>query len=155
MLNRGVPVPSGSIIDAEGNPTSDASEFYGPPPGALLPFGGHKGYALGLVTDILAGAISGGGCSRKDADRVGNTFLAFVLNIPHLRSEQLFSADVEQLIDYVKSSALAPGSTEIVVPGEPEALQKERRLRSGIAVDEKTWCQIKEVGRKYGVDLRQ
>ena len=63
MLNRKVPVPPGSIMDADGNPTTDASKFYGPPAGALFPFGGHKGFALGLVTDILAGGISGGGCS--------------------------------------------------------------------------------------------
>jgi hydroxycarboxylate dehydrogenase B len=155
MLNRGVPVPAGSIIDAEGNPTTDASKFYGPPPGALLPFGGHKGYALGLVTDILAGALSGGGCSRKDANRVGNTFLVFVLDVDRLRDEQSFYADVEELIEYVKSSALAPGSKEIVVPGEPEAQERKLRLQDGIVVDEKTWHQIKGVGQKYGVDVLQ
>jgi uncharacterized oxidoreductase len=155
MLNRKVPVPPGSIIDTDGNPTTDASKFYGPPVGALLPFGGHKGFALGLVTDILAGALSGAGCSRKDAGRVGNAFLVFVIDIGRVRGEQPFYADVEQLVEYIKSSALAPGSTEILIPGEPEALEKERRQRTGIPVDEVTWSQISEVGRKYGVSVPQ
>ncbi len=155
MLNRRVPVPPGSIMDADGNPTTDATKFYGPPVGALFPFGGHKGFALGLVTDILAGAISGAGCSRKDADRVGNAFLVFVIDIDRLRGEQPFYADVEHLVEYVKSSALAPGSTEILIPGEPEALEKERRQRNGIPVDEVTWRQITDVGRKYGVNVPQ
>ena len=155
MLNRGVAVPPGSIVDADGNPTTDAAKFYGPPPGALLPFGGHKGFALGLVTDILAGAISGGGCSRKDASRVGNTFLVFVIDIDRLRGDEPFYADVEQLVEFVKSSALAPGCKEIVVPGEPEAIEKERRLRDGIAIDAETWRQITEVGKKYGVSVPQ
>jgi len=155
MLNRKVSVPAGSIVDADGNPTTDATKFYGPPAGALLSFGGHKGFALGLVTDILAGALSGAGCSRKDADRVGNAFLVFVIDVDRLRGEDAFYADVEQLVEYVKSSALAPGSTEILVPGEPEALETERRERNGIPVDGETWRQISEVGRKYGVSVPQ
>jgi uncharacterized oxidoreductase len=149
MLNRKVPVPPGNIMDADGHPTTDAAKFYGPPPGALLPFGGHKGFALGLVTDILAGAVSGAGCSRKDADRVGNSFLAFVIDIDCLRSKELFYSDVEQLVEYVKSSTLTPGSTGILIPGEPEAVEKECRLRNGIAVDVETWRQITEVGKTY------
>jgi uncharacterized oxidoreductase len=155
MLNRKVPVPPGSIVDADGYPTTDATKFYGPPAGALVPFGGHKGFALGLVTDILAGALSGAGCSRKDADRVGNAFLVFVIDIDRLRGKEPFYADVEQLVEYVKSSALAPGSTEILIPGEPEALEQERRQRNGIPVDEETWRQITEVGAKYGVSVPQ
>jgi hydroxycarboxylate dehydrogenase B len=155
MLNRKVPVPPGSIMDADGNPTTDAAKFYGPPVGALFPFGGHKGFALGLVTDILAGAISGGGVSRPDTNRVGNTFLVFVVDIDRLRGDDPFYADVEHLVEYVKSSELAPGSTEILVPGEPEAREKERRQRNGIPVDDVTWRQITEVGNKYGVSVPQ
>ena len=155
MFNRKVPVPLGNIIDSEGNPTTDAAKFYGPPAGALMPFGAHKGFALGFVTDILAGAISGGGCSREDAERVGNTFLVFVVNIAQVRGEELFYADVEGLIDYVKSSALAPGFEEILVPGEPEVLEYARRQKNGIPVDEETWRQISEVGKKYGVGVSQ
>ena len=140
-------------MDADGVPTTDATKFYGPPQGALYPFGGHKGFALGLVTDILAGALSGGGCSRKDADRVGNTFLVFVIDIDRLRGNGPFYADVEQLVEYVKSSALAPGSDRILIPGEPETLEEMRRSREGIAVDAETWRQIAEVAGKYGVSV--
>ena len=62
MQTADQPVPEGSIIDADGNPTTDANAFYGPPQGALLPIAEHKGYGLGLIGDILAGALSGGGC---------------------------------------------------------------------------------------------
>ena len=151
MFNRKEAVPPGNIMDAEGVPTTDAAKFYGPPQGALYPFGAHKGFALGLVTDILAGALSGGGCSRKDADRVGNTFLVFVIDTDRLRGNDAFHADVEQLVEYVKSSALAPGSEKIMIPGEPETLEEIRRSRDGISVDAETWRQITEVAGKYGV----
>jgi len=155
MYNRKVPVPQGNLIDAMGNPSTNAADLYGPPVGALLPFGGHKGFALGLVADILAGALSGGGCSRKEADRVGNTFLVFVIDIDRLRAENSFHSDVENLIAYVKSSALAPGFQEILIPGEPEANERAKRLQNGIPVDDETWRQIAEVGKKYGVQVPQ
>ncbi|MFN8006720.1 MAG: Ldh family oxidoreductase [Terriglobia bacterium] len=153
MLNKKVPVPPGNMIDAEGNPTTDPTKFYGPPEGALLPFGGHKGFALGLVTDILAGALSGAGCSRKDATRVGNAFLAIVVNVSRFRPDSEFHFDVEGLIEFVKSSALAPGFDSILIPGEPEANERAKRLKAGIPIDDETWRQITEVAHNYGVQI--
>jgi uncharacterized oxidoreductase len=151
MFNRQESVPAGNIMDAAGMPTTDAAKFYGPPAGALYPFGGHKGFALGLVTDILAGALSGGGCSRPEATRIGNTFLAFVVDIDRLRGGDPFYTEVEHLIDYVKSSALAPGFDKIMIPGEPEVLEQQRRSQDGISIDAETWRQIAETANKYGV----
>ena len=65
--NRGEKLQEGAIIDAEGNPSTEPKDLYGPPQGAILPFGGivgYKGYGLGFVVDVLAGALSGAGCSR-------------------------------------------------------------------------------------------
>ena len=59
--NQGVTVPDGWIIDAQGRPSNDPEVFYDTPEGAILPFGGHKGYGLGLMVEILAGGLSGGG----------------------------------------------------------------------------------------------
>ena len=153
MFNRKIPVPPGHIINSDGEPTTRAEEFYGPPPGALLPFGGHKGFALGMVTDILAGALSGAGCSRAGADRVGNSFLAVVIDIESFCERSAFDADVEQLIDYVKSSKLTSAFSEILVPGEPEAREQKARAKNGIVIDEETWKQIAEVGQRYGVKM--
>jgi uncharacterized oxidoreductase len=153
MLHSGTPVPAASIIDAEGRPSTSATDFYGPPQGALLPFGGHKGFGLGFVTDILAGAISGAGCSRPDANRVGNSFLVTVIDIDRVRGREAFDRDVEGLVEYVKSSKLAPGFDRILAPGEPEELERERRLKSGIPINEEIWRQIAETGARYGVDV--
>jgi uncharacterized oxidoreductase len=153
MLHSDTPVPPGSIIDAEGHPTTDAAQFYGPPPGALLPFGGHKGFALGLVADILAGAISGAGCSRPEASRIGNSFLVTAIDIDRVRGNDAFSSDVEGLIEYVKSSRLAPGFERIMVPGEPESNEEQRRLHNGVSIGSQVWEQIAETGRRYGVDV--
>ncbi len=58
--NEGEPAPEGTLIDSKGQPTRDPNVMYDEPPGAMLPFGGHKGYALAVVAELLAGALSGG-----------------------------------------------------------------------------------------------
>ncbi len=149
--NSGKSVPPGCILDSEGRPSTNPADFIGPPQGALLPFAGHKGFALSLATDILAGAISGAGCSRPTANRVGNSFTATLLDPAQFRDRGAFDHDVDQLVEYVKSSKLAEGFNEILVPGEPERRERERRERDGIPVDDETWRQIRETVTRYGV----
>jgi delta1-piperideine-2-carboxylate reductase len=52
----GKQVPDGSGIDAEGRPTNDPNAIL---KGAQLPFGGHKGSAIALMVDLLAGPLIG------------------------------------------------------------------------------------------------
>lgn len=151
--NSGKSVPPGCILDSEGRPSTNPADFIGPPQGALLPFAGHKGFALSLATDILAGAISGAGCSRPGADRVGNSFTATILDPAQFRDPAAFDQDVDQLVDYVKSSKLAEGFNEILIPGEPERRERERREREGIPVDDETWRQIRETAERYRVSV--
>jgi len=151
--NSGKSVPPGCIVDAEGRPSTNPADFIGPPEGALLPFGGHKGFALALAGDILAGAISGAGCSRPTTKRVGNSFLATVIDISQFRERSAFDQDVDQLEEYVRSSQLADGFTEILLPGEPEHRARAKRERDGIPVDDKTWAEFRATAQRYGVQV--
>ena len=142
---RGEPVPEGWIVDSEGRSTTDANALNGPPPGSLIPVGGHKGFALGLIVDILSGALSGGGCSRSDADRWGNATFILAINPEAFVGQQQFETEVREFLDYVKSSRPAPGFTEVLIPGEPENREKERRMKEGIFVEDRTWDTITEI----------
>ena len=65
----GRPVPEGWLLDHQGRPTTDPSVLYEPPKGTILPLGGaqsYKGFGLGLILDLWAGGLSGGGCSQTD-----------------------------------------------------------------------------------------
>ena len=151
MRTAGEPVPEGCIIDAEGNPTTNADDFYGPPEGALLPFARHKGFALGLAGDILAGALSGAGCSNPDTQRVGNSFMLTLVDVEQVRGAEPFHDDVDGLVDYVKSSRLMPGVSEILMPGEPEERTRAERAAGGIPVHPDTWDNLCRTTEKYGV----
>ena len=55
-FNRGTTVPDGCLLDGAGYPTNDPKAFYANPAGAILPVGGHKGYGLSVIAEVLAGA---------------------------------------------------------------------------------------------------
>jgi uncharacterized oxidoreductase len=150
-LNKGVPVPDNCLIDSEGRPTNDPKTFYGPPPGAILPFGGHKGYGLGLITEMLAGALTGGSCSTPGVTRVVNNMLTIVLDPSFFQSEDEFSREAERFIAFVKSSEKVSPGSDILMPGELEARTRGKRLRDGIELDETTWRQIQETCRSVKV----
>ncbi len=149
--NSGKSIPPNCVIDSEGKPTTNPADFFGPPQGALLPMAGHKGFALALVSDILAGGLSGAGCSRPDSTRVGNSFLAVVIDIARFREREEFDADVDHLEAFVKSSRLAPGFSEIMIPGEPERRERARREKNGIPLDDQTWQEICETAKRHNV----
>ena len=153
-VNRGESVPLGWIINSEGEPTSNPQDLMETPPGALLPLGGiagHKGYALGLMIDILGGALSGAGCSGSGTTRLQNGVLMIALNIANFTPLDDFYEHIEGLVAHVKASPTAPGFDEILTPGEIEARQTERRLREGIPIDDETWRQIRETAAEVGI----
>jgi uncharacterized oxidoreductase len=155
--NRGEKLPEGCIIDAAGNPTTEPGDLYGPPPGAILPFGGivgYKGYGLGFVVDVLVGTLSGAGCSRANPDRFGNAVLINVINIEAFIPVEEFKKHVDGLIEYVKSSPRMPGVEEILFPGEIEAKERKKRLESGIFIEDETWGQIVKTAEDLGVDVK-
>ena len=153
-LNRGDSVPLGWLINGKGEPTTDPHDLNGPPPGALLPLGGiagHKGFALGLMIDVLGGALSGAGCSGSGTTKVQNGVLMIAINIAQFTPMEDFYGRVDALVEHVKASPPAPGFDEILVPGEIESRQTKQRSREGIPVDNETWRQIQETAAAVGI----
>jgi uncharacterized oxidoreductase len=151
---RDEPAPVGWLIDSEGRTTTDPTIMSATPPGSLVPLGGHKGFGMAFVMDILAGALSGGGCSKPGMDRWGNPALFLAINPSSFAGSELFDDEVAGLIAYVKSSRLAPGFESILVPGEPEARERIRRSEEGIYFAEKTWSLLQKTLREVESDCQ-
>ncbi len=150
-LNSKKSIPPNCVLDAQGQPTTNPADFFGPPEGALLPMAGHKGFALALVGDILAGGLSGAGLSRPEANRVANSFLAVVIDVDRFRERGAFDKEIDNLEAYVKSSKLATGFSEIMIPGEPERRERANREKNGLPLDDQTWREICETAARYKV----
>ena len=155
-LNKGVAVPENCLIDAEGRPTTDPRVFYADPPGAILSIAGHKGYGLAVLCEVLAGALTGGGCSNPaNAGRVVNGMFSIILDPARFQTDANFAAELERFIAWVKSSAKTTPDGDILMPGEIEERTKARRRRDGIDIDETTWSQLLETARSVGLESGQ
>lgn len=156
LRNAGRRAPEGWLIDHEGRPTTDPQVLYTEPRGAILPFGGpvaHKGYALSVMVELLAGALSGAGCSRSATERLGNAMFFTAINIEAFLPREEFLEHARILERYLRASPPAPGFREVLLPGEPELREEERRRRDGIPIDAETWRQFVETARSVGVEI--
>ena len=151
--NRKEKLPNDWIIDKDGKSSDNPDDLYNG--GALLPLGGykqgHKGFALGLIVEILAGALSGNKVAQKNIDQDGGGFFILVLNIKRYLPLEEFKEEIEKLCSHVKDTPKLPGFEEIIIPGEIEYYTKIRNLREGIFLENKTWNEIIELSRKLGV----
>jgi LDH2 family malate/lactate/ureidoglycolate dehydrogenase len=123
----GQPLPEGVAIDRDGQPTRDANEAR---EGALLPFGGHKGFGLGLIVQAF-GLL--GGAALVPGNDDGYVFIAFrpdlLVPLSGLRRE------LGALIARVKAVPAQPGFAEIRIPGEQSARNRQRLSRDGLEID--------------------
>jgi uncharacterized oxidoreductase len=152
-LNKGAQVPENAIIDGHGRPTTDPAAFYADPPGAILTIAAHKGYALSVLCEVLAGAITGGGCSNPEnptAKKIVNGMLSIFMD-PGTVAGEAFTGEITRLIDWVKASPKASPDGQILMPGEIEDQTKAERLANGIPLDDTTWRQLVETARKVGM----
>jgi uncharacterized oxidoreductase len=151
-FNKGVKVPENSLIDADGHPTDDPTGFIRDRTGALLSFGRHKGSGLAVMCEIMAGALGGGyRADQETHDGVLNSMLATVIDVSRLGDPAVIAGDIETSKAHIRSSRVAPGFEEILLPGEPERRSTQLRTEQGIPVDDTTWSQVCEAAGKLGI----
>jgi len=154
--NQGKTLPDAWIISAQGKPSVDPNDLYGPPHGALLPLGGvvgYKGYALSVMIDILSGGLSSAGLSRGGDAQIGNALYIQAIDIQRFLPLEEFTARIDAFTAHLRSSALAVGHEEILLPGDPEYRTMEARLRDGVVLDDETWRQFSARAAQLGVEL--
>jgi LDH2 family malate/lactate/ureidoglycolate dehydrogenase len=122
----GIPLPEGVAIDEHGRPTADAAAARR---GALLPFGGHKGYALALAMHAL-GVLCGGAASPG---RDGYLFIAFQPDLFTPLDDYRRGLATE--ITAIKATPRQEGVEEIRIPGERAYRERARLTREGIEID--------------------
>jgi LDH2 family malate/lactate/ureidoglycolate dehydrogenase len=145
VRQRGERLPWGWAIDAKGEPTDDpvaAREG-----GTLLPIGGYKGVGLSIAAEILCGVFSG---SKFGQTGGGSGHLFQAIDIEQLMPLTEFTERMEQMIEYVKSSALAPGSSGITLPGELEWQKRQDYTANGIPLDRPTRHGLREAAEEAG-----
>ena len=147
----------GWLLDSAGRPTNDPNSLYGNPPGTIRPFGGdqpYKGFALGLMVEIFAGALSGGVCVRETPiNQIGNCVFALVIDPRHVGGGQHVASEVQNLVRFIRDCPMVEGVNEILLPGDPERRTAARRQAEGIPLDDGNWAALVKLAEKLKVPL--
>jgi hydroxycarboxylate dehydrogenase B len=144
--NKGVTVPPGALIDHAGQPTLEPKVLFEDPIGALTAFGGHKGYALAVMCEILGGGLSGGRTLRPetvpDTPAIWNHMLAIVFDPAKMGSLERFESEVSAFEQWNRSAKTAVGVDKIRMPGDTERESQAARGLHGIPIDAGTLAQL-------------
>lgn len=151
--DAGVTVPDGLLLDGRGLPTNDPRTMFQDPPGALLPFAQHKGFALAVMCELLGGALSGGLVQdhAPSPNPMLNNMLSLVFAPDKLVSRDALADQVARLAAWLRGSPAQPGASGIHLPGEPERTTAQRRLREGIPLPGPTREALAHCARTLGV----
>jgi uncharacterized oxidoreductase len=153
-MNKGIPLPEGSIVDHEGHPTTDPKVLFVEPYGSLLPFGGHKGYCLMLFCELMAGCLgSGGPVNTYSEDTVGtvNNMLSILIDPDRLQDTSRWQQLVKGLVAYTRACPPLNANQPVMLPGDIERTTLVERQKSGIPVDDRTWTELLETCDKVGI----
>jgi LDH2 family malate/lactate/ureidoglycolate dehydrogenase len=123
----GALLPQGVALGPGGEPTRDPAAARR---GALLPFGGYKGFGLALMMQAL-GLLGASGVDVESG--YGYLFVAFRPDL--LGPADAFERQVTQLIERIKATPRQPGIDEIRIPSERAFRSRERALREGLEID--------------------
>ena len=133
-------IPEGWANDGSGRPTTDterASVLH------LQWFGGHKGWGLALLVELLAGVLADSSFGRIERsastatgrERIAKGYVFLALDVSRFVPLDEFRSRVDALIADVHASEPAAGAERVLVPGEPEHRRREERLREGVPLD--------------------
>jgi len=158
LLLDGKPIPQDWLIDRKGNPLKpgdlnlgnidDTLEKPGSP-FALQPFGTYKGWGINVAIDVLGGALNLTGTGSRAK---GQGVLMTAINVEAFVPVNDFKAEVDSLIEEIKSSPPRPGFQEVILPGEREHKAMLQRRKEGIPIDDKSWNDLTGTCLKLGID---
>jgi ureidoglycolate dehydrogenase (NAD+) len=140
------PIPPDWGVDAAGRPTTEAERVVG-----LAPTGGHKGYALALMIEILCAHLAGVPFARHvtkmygelDKPRnLGHFMLA--LDVARFTDRKAFLSSIDSFLGEIRAEGA-------LAPGDPERANAARRRREGVSVPEATLTELNALAGALGV----
>jgi ureidoglycolate dehydrogenase (NAD+) len=150
---EGEEIPPEWAIDEDGEPITDPEQFH-----ALRPMSGPKGYGLALVVDAFCGllldTVYGKDVPTMYDDMTepeGLGHFVGAIDVEAFSNLNSFIGRFDSMAANLKRMDTTGDFDDILLPGEPEARKKTRRLEDGIPIGEGVWETLTELGEDYGV----
>ncbi len=145
--DKNAQIPPGQILDNQGRPSTNPHDLYDD--GVMLPFGGHKGYGLMLMAEILASNLVGDTLLPTPHHAIGTFALAIDPNA--LGAGAGFAAMTDAMIRRVTSSAPAEGFSEVLIPGDVERRSRQALQTAGVDLPDATWNAVLTAAASVGL----
>ncbi len=149
----GQTIPANWAVDREGQPVTDAQQAY-----AVVPMSGAKGYALGLMIEILSSRLTGmpygAHIVRKFDDWKNKAFMGHyiqAIDVEAFCPIEEFKKSMDELITDLKRQPTAAGVKEILIPGEPEWRNKLKRIKEGCPIRKEDADLLTKLGEDFAV----
>jgi uncharacterized oxidoreductase len=114
----------------------------------------YKGFGLGLMVEILTGALSGGVCIREvPITQNGNCVFMLLIDPGHLGGAEHFAKEVAGLAEFVRDCPRIEGVEEILLPGDPERRTRAKRAAAGIPLDQGNWNELVKLAETLNVTV--
>ena len=163
-VKRGNGLPVGWALDENGHDSDDADRvlknIIGKTGGGILPLGGsgdltsgYKGYGFAMLCEIATAILSGGTTSNyiyKTPGRANIAHCFIALDHGMFGDKKEIEANFSKYLQEVRDSAKAEGQDRIFIHGEKEAEAKERVLREGVYLNDKTYEEMRMIGEYTG-----
>lgn len=166
---KGEPVPEGWVVDKDGYVSEDPHKMIDG--GALLPLGsfremgGHKGFCLATMVDVLCCVLSGANWgpwappfalrqeipSRSVGKGIGHFFGA--MKIDAFVDVDEFKSQIDDWVETFQKTKPQPGTPGVVIPGTPEREEFEKRIHSGIDLVLPVVAELEDISKQTGIPL--
>lgn len=150
-------IPADWAITSEGKRTTDAQEAID---GVILPMGGHKGYAITFMMDVLSGVLTGSQVATgvngpyNPTAKSGAGHLLIAIDAEKFAEKHEYDRKIQQLISEVKSAPLADGFNEIFYPGEiEEKAELQNRNLPGIKMFQSTIDEYRRIANELDIEF--
>jgi len=142
-----------TIFDTAGNLTDNPQAFVTSDSPAVVPFGGFKGYSLGLMADIFAGAIGGGGVQEGlESPLLANNMLSLFVDVSRFTPTEDYFARVEGLRRWVESATPAAGNAKVVLPGDRSRSRKAEAEKAGLVLQDEHVAILESAASDLGLE---
>lgn len=150
--HRDAALEPGWAVDADGEPTLDP---HAAADGAIAPFGGAKGYGLGLAIELLVAAVTGSALGRDvkgtlDAISVCSKGDLFICLSPGVFGSDDSLGTVSRYLAALRASPPQTGFDAVRVPGDRARAERARRLSEGVPVADAVWTSLSELRDRLG-----
>lgn len=140
--NRDEPIPDNWALDVDGNKTTDPHKAK---LGAIAPFGGAKGYALGLGFEVMVTALANSAIGvdvvgTLDNNKPCNKGDVFIVMSPDSGGLQA----VGEYLDALRNTPASDADNPVRIPGERAFATREQSKKEGVDIPDTIWETIQK-----------